>query len=249
MLELNRIYNEDCLVGMRRIPDHSVDCIICDPPYGITKRNSWDNVIPFALMWREIERVAKDNAPIILFGSGLFTAKLITSNEKLYRYSLVWEKTTPTGFLNANRQPLRIHEDICVFYKNKPVYNPQKTFNHKRKISTADHKRNCKDSTNYNQAKRVNYNSTERFPTSVLKFSTDKQKFHFHPTQKPIGLIEFLIKTYSDEGNIILDFCMGSGTTAIACLRTNRNYIGFESDKSYCDVAQTRIQEYFTFSL
>lgn len=243
IIELNKIYNEDCLIGMRRIPDKSIDMILCDLPYGVTK-NKWDLAIDPKLLWEQYERVIKDNGAIVLFGQDKFTAQMMLSNPKLHRYNLIWQKTTPTGFLNARKMPLRTHEDIMVFYKNLPTYNPQKTIGHKRKVSTAEHKRNSLKSTNYGDYKLHTYDSTERYPTSVLRFPTDKQKSAIHPTQKPVALCEYLIRTYTNEGETVLDNCIGSGSTAIACINSNRSYIGFEIDKKYYDLAIERIAGY-----
>lgn len=240
-IELNQIYNEDCLIGMNRIDDKSIDMILCDLPYGQTQRNKWDVVIPFDKLWEQYNHIIKDNGIIILFGNGMFTANLMTSNPKMWKYNLIWEKTTSTGFLNAKKMPLRCHEDICIFYKNPPIYNPQKTFGHVRKVSKAEHKTNCVNTTNYGEHGLTTYDSTERYPKSILKFATDKQKSSLHPTQKPIALLEYLIKTYSNENYIVLDNCIGSGSTAIACINTNRNYIGFENDENYFEITKKRI--------
>lgn len=240
MLEINKIYNMDCIDGMKMIPDKSIDMILCDLPYGTTQ-NKWDVIIPFEPLWREYERVIKPNGAIVLNCSQPFTSMLLMSNPKLFRYSLTWEKTTPTGHLNAKKMPLRKHEDILVFYKKLPTYNPQKTTGHVRKVSKAEHKKNCVKTSNYGEHGLTTYDSTERYPTSVLKFATDKQKEALHPTQKPVVLYEWFIKTYTNEGQTVLDNCIGSGTTAIACINTNRNYIGFELDKQYYDIANERI--------
>lgn len=239
MIEL---WHGDCLELMKNIPDGSIDMILCDLPYGITARNKWDTVIPFKPLWEQYNRIIKNNGAIVLFGSGMFTASLMKSNEKMWRYNLIWHKTTPTGFLNANKMPLRAHEDIVVFYKLLPVYNPQKTTGHKRKVSTAKHKRNCKVTEDYGTHGLTTYDSTERFPTSVLTFATDKQKIALHPTQKPVALCEWLIKTYTNESETVLDSCMGSGTTGIACFNTNRNFIGIELDDKYFQIAKERIE-------
>lgn len=241
MIEL---WHGDCLELMKDIPDGSIDMILCDLPYGITARNKWDTVIPFEPLWEQYNRIIKDNGAIVLFGSGMFTANLMKSNEKMWRYNLIWYKTTPTGFLNANKMPLRAHEDIVVFYKSLPVYNPQKTIGHKRKVSTASHKRNCKVTKDYGVHGLTTYDSTERFPTSILTFSTDKQKVALHPTQKPVALCEWLVKTYTNEGETVLDSCMGSGTTGVACLNTNRNFIGIELDENYFEIAKERIENF-----
>lgn len=241
MLEANTILNIECLDGMDLLDDKSIDCIICDLPYGQTARNKWDTIIPFAPLWEQYERIIKDNGAIILFGNGMFTADLMQSNRKLWRYNLIWEKTQPTGFQNANRMPMRSHEDICVFYKKPPVYNPQKTTGHERKVSTAKHKRNSKQSTNYREIENYTYDSTERYPRSIWKFAKDSQKSALHPTQKPVALIEELIKTYTNENDLILDNCAGSMTTAVAAINTKRNYICMEKDKEIFETGRNRI--------
>lgn len=229
----------DCLKEMSKLPDKSIDMILCDLPYGETARNKWDIVLPFAPLWKEYERIVKNNAAIILFANGFFTAELMQSKKELWRYNLIWEKTQPTGFLNAKKMPLRNHEDICVFYKNLPVYNPQKTCDHTRKVS----KRGPCGSMNYGIDRSNEYDSTERYPKSVLHFSKDIQKSALHPTQKPVALLEWLIKTYTNEGETVLDSCMGSGSTGIACVNTGRNFIGIEIDKEYFGVASRRISQ------
>lgn len=238
-----QLYHGDCLEVMKKIPDRSVDMILCDLPYGVTARNKWDSVIPFDKLWKQYERIIKDNGAIVLFGQGMFTADLMRSNQKLWRYNLIWQKTQPTGFLNANKMPLRNHEDICVFYKQLPTYNPQKTDGHKRKVSTAAHKKNCKKSTDYGEYEFASYDSTERFPVSVLTFAKDTQKSKYHATQKPVALLEWLIRTYSNEGDIVLDNCMGSGSTGVACKNTNRDFVGIEIEKGMFDIAENRIKK------
>lgn len=238
---INKINFGDCLELMNDIPDESVDMILCDLPYGVTK-NKWDSVINLTRLWLQYERIIKPNGAIILTGQDKFSARLMLSNERLHRYNLIWEKTSPTGHLNAKRMPLRSHEDILVFYKSIPTYNPQKTTGHKRKVSTAAHKRNSKKTTNYGEHGLTTYDSTERFPKSVLKFATDKQKSAIHPTQKPVALFEYLIKTYTNEGETVLDNCSGSGTTAIACMTTNRNYICIENDKEHFENSNRRVE-------
>ena len=220
-METNIIYNEDCLIGMNTIPDKSIDCIICDLPYECTK-NSWDIMINPEDLWKQYERIIKDNGAIILFGQGLFTAKMMMSNQKLWRYNLIWQKTEPSGFLNAKKMPMRAHEDIMIFYKKLPTYNPQKTTGHKRKVSSAESKINSKATTNYGKHGLTSYDSTERYPTSVLTFKRDRQKCALHPTQKPVDLLRWLIRTYTNEGEIVLDNCMGVGSTAVACIEENK---------------------------
>lgn len=232
----------DCLELMKNIPDKSVDMILCDLPYGTT-RNKWDIVIPFVPLWEQYNRIIKDNGAIVLFGSGLFSAELMESNKKIWRYNLIWEKTQPTGFLNANKMPLRNHEDILVFYKKLPTYNPQKTDGHKRKVSTAYQKANCCKTENYGNHNLSSYDSTERFPCSVVKFAKDIQTSALHPTQKPVALLEYLIRTYTNEGETVLDNCMGSGSTGVACANTNRDFIGIELGEKYFQIAKKRIDK------
>lgn len=174
----------------------------------------------------------------------MFTADLMHSNRKLWKYNLIWEKTQPTGFLNAKKMPLRSHEDICIFYKKPPTYNPQMTDGHERKVSKASHHVNAKDTTNYGESGWTDYDSTKRYPKSIWTFAKDTQKSAYHSTQKPVALIEELIKTYSNPGDLILDSCAGSMTTAIAAMNTNRNYICIEKDEDIFKVGQKRIAEY-----
>lgn len=243
---LNQIFNEDCLIGMKRIPDKSVDMILCDLPYGMGDNGStWDKVIPLDLLWKEYKRIIKDNGAIVLTASQPFTTDLVISNRKQFRYTLVWQKSQGTGFLNANRMPIKAHEDILVFYKKLPTYNPQKT---PGKPYTTN---NTKKTTNKHRSQYTALNKDfigtpvtnlgDRYPISIIEF---KQEKGLHPTQKPVALFEWLIKTYTNEGMTVLDNCMGSGTTAIACLNTNRNYIGFELDPDFYQTATNRIKEW-----
>lgn len=240
-MECNVIYNEDCLTGMKRIPDNSVDAIICDLPYNNT-RNKWDKMLPLDLLWDQYKRIIKPNGIVLLFSQNLFTGKVIMSNPAWFRYTLVWHKNQPSGFLNARRMPLRSHEDICVFYNKMPVYHPIMGKG-VRKVSSAASKVNCVKTHNYSNYNFVGYDSTDRFPTSVLNFAKDTQKCAIHPTQKPVALIEYLIRTYTDEGALVVDNCMGSGTTAVAALHTGRRYIGFELDADYWRAACNRVYE------
>lgn len=242
MISLDQVHFGDCLDLMNNIPSGSVDMILCDLPYGKTK-NKWDCIIDFSALWVQYERIIKPNGAIVLTGQDKFSARLMLSNEKLHRYNLIWEKTSPTGHLNAKRMPLRSHEDILVFYKELPIYNPQKTCGHERKVSTAFHKRNSKKTSNYGEHGLTTYDSTERYPKSVLKFATDKQKLSLHPTQKPVALFEYLIITYTHEGQVVLDNCSGSGTTAIACLNTNRHFICMENDQDQYEKSTNRIYQ------
>ena len=240
-MELNKIYNKDCLVGMKDIPDKSIDMILCDLPYGTTK-NKWDSIIDLDELWNHYNRIIKDNGAIVLTAQTPFDKVLGVSNLKMLKYEWIWEKTSATGHLNAKKMPMKAHENILVFYKKPPTYNPQKTTGHERKVSTAKHKRNSKNSSNYGESSATTYDSTERYPRSVQLFSTDKQKSSLHPTQKPVALFEYLVKTYTNEGDLVLDNCMGSGTTAVACMNTNRNFIGIELEEKYYNIAKQRIE-------
>ena len=250
MIELNKIYNEDCLEGMKRIPDGSVDCIVCDLPYEVLNKNNanvqWDRIIPFEPLWEQYERVTKDNAAIILFAQGMFTAKMMVSNPKLWRYNLIWQKDRPTGFLNAKRMPMRSHEDICVFYKQLPTYNPQmvKCEPHKRNHSKGDGKHSQKNSCYGTFVEVPTIISDEKYPTSIISVSKEHKIGHFfHPTQKPVALIQYLIRTYSNEGDLVLDNCSGSGTTAISCIKEKRNFICFEKDETYWKKSVERVEK------
>ena len=236
------LWQGDCLELMKDIPDKSVDCIITDLPYQQTQRNKWDKIIPFEPLWEQYKRITKDNAAIILFGNGMFTAELMMSNKSMWKYNLIWEKTQPTGFLNAKKMPLRNHEDICIFYKKPPTYNPQKTTGHTRKVSKEEHKVGCKNTSDYGEHGLTTYDSTERYPKSVWKFAKDIQKSALHPTQKPLALIEELVKTYTNEGDLVLDSCMGSNTTGLACKNLKRRYIGIEKDPQYYEIAKKRME-------
>lgn len=240
-MELNKIYNEDCKVGMSRIPDKSIDMILCDLPYGTTQCK-WDTIIPFDILWQHYERVIKDNGAIVLTSNEPFTSCLIMSNIKLFKYDWIWHKTHPKGQLNAEMMPMRAHEAVLVFYKNPPTYNPQKTFGHKRKVAKSSYTKGADGNSVYGSEKRnTHYDSTERYPLSVQEFSNGDMPNRIHPTQKPVSLFQYFILTYSNPGEIILDNCMGSGTTAIACINTGRNYIGFEEDADYYKLLQDRI--------
>lgn len=231
----------DCLERMKEIPDGSVDLVLTDPPYGTTACK-WDAVIPFEPMWSEVWRVAKALAPVVMTSSQPFTSTLVGSMIKAFKYSLVWHKTEPTGFLNAKRMPLRAHEDINVFYRYSGTYNPQMTHGHPRKVAR-NVDRSTKVSECYgDQSGVTSYDSTSRYPRSVLTFATDKRTSNLHPTQKPVALMEYLIRTYTNEGETVLDFTMGSGTTGVACVNTGRNFIGIERDPGYFEIASKRIE-------
>lgn len=244
MLKENELYHGDCLEIMSLIDDKSVDMILCDLPYGTTACK-WDTIIPFVPLWEQYNRIIKDNGAIVLTAGQPFTSRLILSNLEMFKYEWIWEKTQATGHLDAKRKPMKAHENICVFYKKQCTYNFQKTFGHKRKVSLAKHKQN----TERNQAeiyhksdKFTDYDTTERYPRSVLTFASDKQKCALHPTQKPVALFEYMIKTYTNEGQLVLDNCIGSGTTAVAAIKTNRNWIGIEKEEKYYKIALERIK-------
>ena len=228
-------FNADCLTGMRLLEDKSVDLILCDLPYGTT-RNKWDMVIPFTELWRQYERIIKDNGAIVLFSDGLFTVQLIQSNTKLWRYNLVWDKGRGCDFLNANVKPLKCHEDIVVFYKKKPTYNKQVWYSTPYKPTT-----NGSLSDNYGERGTATSESKngERNPLTILSFAKDGKKLH--PTQKPVALLEWLIKTYTNEGETVLDNCFGSGSTLEAALNCGRACIGFEKETRYYDMTAERL--------
>ena len=233
------LYNGDCLEAMKSIPNKSIDMILCDLPYETT-RNRWDKMIDLEKLWEQYERIIKDNGAIVLFAQTPFDKVLGVSNLKLLRYEWIWEKTTATGHLNAKKMPMKAHENILVFYKKLPKYNPIKTTRHTPVHSYTKHQ---DDGSNYGKTKAgiSGGGSTERYPRSVQKFKTDKQKEALHPTQKPVELLEYLIKTYTDENELVLDNCMGSGSTGVACVNTNRNFIGMELDNNYFNIAEERI--------
>lgn len=244
MKELNKIYNEDCLVGMRDIPDKSVDCIICDLPYGSTSI-PWDVVIPFDKLWEQYERIIKDDGNIILFCSGLFTIDLINSNRNRFRYKLIWNKNVPTGMATAKYRPMKYYEEICVFGNSSSKYNPimKPRVGVGKACYNYDHY--CSDNNHIQLKKqKKRYNPDYVQPSDVLSFNVvPNRNGKLHPTQKPVELIEWLIKSYSNEGDTILDNCMGSGTTAIAAMRTGRNFIGFETDEGYYKICLERIEK------
>lgn len=243
MIKTNRyeLYNGDCLEIMKDIPDKSVDMVLCDLPYNTSKRrttwNSWDHEINLEQLWNEYNRIIKDNGVVILFAQGLFSAQLIMSNFKNYKYEFIWRKEQGTGFLNAKRMPLKNHENILVFYKKQPTYNPQM-----REGSPYTTTKGSKSSNYCNSDKIVTtINNGERYPLSVLDFKRDKDKYH--PTQKPLLLCEWLIRTFTNENMTILDNCMGSGSTGIACMNTNRRFIGIELDENYFKIAKDRVEQ------
>ena len=242
-----KLYNDDCLKAMPKLSDHSVDMILADLPYAKT-HNHWDSLISFDSLWEQYNRIIKDHGAIVLFGQTDFSAQLIMSNLKMFRYTLVWDKVRTTGFLNAKRMPLRRHEDILVFYKKLPTYNPQmvegKEPSHSRGKKWSD-MGNAQDGGKIYGKYHHDYDAPSthtnlKYPTSILSFP-NKPQGRLHPTQKPVKLLEYLIKTYTNEGMTVLDNTMGSGSTGVACKNTNRNFIGIELDKNYFEIAKQRL--------
>ena len=244
-----KLYKGDCLELMKNIRDKSIDCIICDLPYGVTSKNKWDTIIPYEPLWKEYKRIIKDNGPIILFGQDKFTAKTMLSNEKMHRYNLIWNKVLTSGFLNAGRMPLREHEDIMIFYKKLPTYNPQFTEGKPLHGMGEKFKKVKNNNNNYNDFNSCNNPSanregdTKKYPKSILTFPRPASSKMLHPTEKPVELLEYLIKTYSNENDVILDNCMGSGSTGVAALNLHRKFIGIELDEKYFEIAKNRIQD------
>lgn len=240
----------DCLDKMKDIPDKSIDMILCDLPYGVlnkgNKHAEWDRLIPLDELWEQYNRIIKDNGAIVLFSQGMFTAQLMMSNPKMWRYNLIWDKVLTSGFLNAKKMPLRSHEDICVFYKELPTYNPQMTKGeplHDRGTSYKNKEltNNCYGTLNVTEEHRKG--SMDKYPKSIIRFQKTHPSKSVHPTEKSIELCEYLIKTYSNEGETILDNTMGSGSTGVACVNTNRNFIGIELNEEYFKIAERRIEE------
>ena len=236
-----KLYNGDCLEIMDKlIKDNiKVDCILTDPPYGTTACK-WDSVVLFSDMWQRINKIIKPNGAIVLFGSEPFSSSLRMSNIKEYRYDWIWEKSYSVGFMNANKMPLRKTENISVFYKKLPTYNPQGVV----EINKIQKRKKDKETTVYNDMglKDGAYiQKLTNYPSNIIK--TSKKEKTMHPTQKPIELLEYLIKTYTNENETVLDFTMGSGSTGVACINTNRKFIGIEIDGEYFEIAKNRIEE------
>lgn len=237
------LLNGDCLEIMQDIPDRSIDMILCDLPYGTTA-NKWDCVIDICKLWYAYKRIIKENGAIILFCDEPFTSKLVSSNLKMFRYKWIWNKKRGSNFQNARFMPMKSHEEIAVFYKKKPVYNPQFWFSTPYK--TKERKRNVeiqgiRGGSAASICTETISEDGRRYPLSILEFSRDGRRMH--PTQKPVALLEYLIKTYTNEGETVLDNCMGSGSTGVACVNTGRKFIGMELDKKYFEIAKNRIDE------
>lgn len=236
-MEKNIIYHGDCIEGMKILPDNSVDMVLTDPPY-CTTQNKWDSAVDMNLFWKEIKRVTKEHSAILLFSQMPFTATAVMSNPKMFRYEWICEKYNPTGFLNAKRMPMKCHENVLVFYNKLPTYNPQMIQG--KAHSRGGTGRQSKNYGSYSDTKRCTSNMY--YPRDVIKVNWQDSIRGLHPTQKPVSLCEYFIKTYSNKGDIILDPFIGSGTTAVAAKNTNRNYIGWEQNDEYFEVAKNRLK-------
>ena len=245
-----RLYQGDCLDVMNEIEDNSIDMILCDLPYGVLNKDNdsagWDSVLPMDRLWKHYLRITKNESAIVLFGQGMFTANVMLSNPNMWRYNLIWEKDRPTGFLNANRMPLRSHEDIMVFYRSLPIYNPQmKSCKMSERCHPIGNGKHTDRNQQYGDFDRLHQPTirNEKFPKSVIyepqEHACDGKS---HPTQKPVELLRWLIRTYTDEGMVVLDNCMGSGSTGVACVMDGRDFIGIEKDQAYFDMAKQRIE-------
>lgn len=242
-MEINKIHFGDCLELMPLIADKTIDMILCDLPYGTTQ-NKWDSIIDLPKLWSEYKRVIKDNGAIVLTAQTPFDKVLGCSNLEMLKYELIWEKSKATGFLNAKKIPLKAHENILIFYKKQPTYNPQMTKGEPYNKGFIKAQNGNGTYGNFDAKLRLN-ESGDRFPRSVFYFKTSEAEGKvMHPTQKPVALFEYLIKTYTNEGETVLDNCIGSGTTAIACKNTNRNFIGMEKGQEYFDLATKRIDDH-----
>lgn len=241
-IEINNVYNLDCMEGMKTIEDKSIDMILCDLPYGSTKCK-WDITLPFTELWKEYKRIIKDNGAIVLFSKQPFTSDLVNSNRDMFRYELIWEKTRAGNSMQVTKQPSAIHENIEVFYKKQPTYNDLKFKVDEKYI---DKRKSIRDSfyksEHYSGVMKRKADDGMRHPQSILPFNSVWRK-GMHPTEKPVELFEWLIKSYTNEGDLVLDNCIGSGTTAVACINTNRNYIGFEKEEIYYAMCMERIEE------
>ena len=247
---INLLFEGDCLKYLKQFPDNSIDMVLCDLPYGTTQ-NKWDSVISLSKLWKEYERVVKDNGAIVLTSQGLFTAQLMMSNPKMFKYKWIWEKSKPTNFLNAKKQPLRKYEDVCVFYKKQPTYNPQMTKGEPYNKGV----RKNQLSGSYGDFQPVHvYSDGSRYPTDIIYFKTAESEGKvIHPTQKPIELGRYFIRTYSNPGDLILDNTFGSGSFLVAALLEGRNFVGIEKNKNvelfkksdidFIDEAKKRLHE------
>ncbi len=248
MNEPNQVIHADCLDIMRGMPDKSIDMILCDLPYGTTAC-SWDITIPFEPLWEQYKRIIKNNSAIVLFGSQPFTTDLINSNRKWFKYEWIWNKLSGANFLMAKKMPLKYHENILIFYNNQPVYNPQMGKKLNENVRPIINKNKYKNNiTNQKVIYDKNYDNYKNYPSSIIEINCKNKECNslnrIHPTQKPVELFAYLIKTYTNENDIVLDNCAGVGTTAIACLKMGRRYICIEKEKKYIDIINQRIDQY-----
>lgn len=236
-------YNMDCFDGFKLIDDKSVDLILCDLPYGTT-RNSWDIPLPFDRLWEQYERIIKDNGCIALFSAQPFTTDLINSNRALFRYDLIWDKVLSSGFLNAHKMPLRTHETICIFYKNPPKYNPIMQIRGKPREKGRKYDSKADGNTCYGDYKALTNINNEYFPTSIITASNgNRNDGRIHSTQKPLSICEYIIRTYTDVGDLVVDNCAGSCSTGVAAYNTGRNFIGFENNKDIFEKGNRRYKQ------
>ena len=244
-MELNKIYQGDCLEIMKDIPDKGIDMILCDLPYGTTACK-WDTIIPFEPLWEQYKRIIKDNGAIVLTASQPFTSALVMSNPDMFRYEIIWQKERPTNFMMGNKQILKYHENVCIFYKEQPVYNPileekppeNKRKNKPRRMTNAVY--GITDGQKYEERVVQGGIKDFNYPHSIQFFSMERG---LHPTQKPVALFEYLIKTYTNEGETVLDNCAGSGTTGVACQNLKRNFILIEKEPEYVAIAENRLRQ------
>jgi site-specific DNA-methyltransferase (adenine-specific) len=239
------LFRDDCFNSFNLIENNSVDLILCDLPYGRTQ-NKKDIQLPLPKLWGQYKRVIKENGAILLFADGMFMADLMYSNQNWWRYNLVWDKVLKTGFLNANRMPLRQHEEICVFYKKLPTYNPQFSQGkplHGKGTAYIDAEIVNNNYGEFHATEDTRKGCTEKYPSSILTFTKPHPSVAKHPTEKPVELLRYLIRTYSNKGDVVLDNCMGSGSCGIAAMKEGRKFIGIEKDSKYFDIAEERIAE------
>ena len=238
-----KLMQGDCLELMKDIPDKSIDMILCDLPYGTTACE-WDKVIDFKALWEQYERIIKDNRIIALFGSEPFASKLRMSNLPMYKYEWYWDKKSTNGFLNAKKRPLKRIEQVIIFSKGCPIYYPLMERRGKPRSKGSYNKKQGNGDMVYGRFNNIQSFNNLYYPTNLIEFSNASQKGKKHPTQKPVALLEYLIKTYTNENETVLDNCMGSGSTGVACVNTNRNFIGIELDEKYFNIAKERIESY-----
>jgi site-specific DNA-methyltransferase (adenine-specific) len=245
-LSTNSLVNADCLEAMKYIADKSIDCIIADLPYGTTACK-WDTIIPFEPLWAQYKRIIKDNGAIVLFGSQPFTSALVMSNPKWFKYEWIWNKKRPTGFAIVKKQPMKEHENILIFYKNQPTYNRQfrkkdiKNQRANRVRNSIEKEYSISDNWGIKPKFSVDFDDTKKNPSTILEYSNSNHG-KLHPTQKPVLLLEYLVKTYTNEGDTVLDNTMGSGTTGVAAKNLKRSFIGIEMDENYFEIAKSRIE-------